>query len=145
MAGRSLKELAEKKESKGDYWAERVYKKERFINVPPEELIENKRKAYKNYVEAAKIYATIGNIKKENEMRKEASRYASLKPSRLEKRLGFATLTIGTLFGALFFSVFSLTGYAVEGLNQNNSRWFGVALFVLGLIFSFLYLREKKK
>ncbi|GAI85504.1 unnamed protein product [marine sediment metagenome] len=80
----------------------------------------------------------------EEKIRKLPSKRGKIKPSRLERRLGFAIAAMISLVGALFFSVFSLTGSVIQGLNESNSRWIGIILFVVGLVFTFLYNRTKK-
>ncbi len=62
----------------------------------------------------------------------------------LEKRFVFSIFAIGSFVIALFFTSFSLTGYAVGGLTQESSRWFGLGLFACGLISAFFYFKTKK-
>jgi hypothetical protein len=58
---------------------------------------------------------------------------------------GFAILSITSLLAALGFVSISLTGNVIAGLGQNDSRWIGLCFFICGLIFSFLYLKGKKR
>jgi hypothetical protein len=56
----------------------------------------------------------------------------------------FAILSITSLLAALGFVSMSLTGNAVGGLGQSDSRWMGLCFFICGLVFSFIYLKNKK-
>ena len=101
--------------------------------------------AYKNLKKASQIaYDNTVKRRIEEKIKELPSKRRKIKPSRLEKRLGFAAAAMVSLVGALFFSVFSLTGSVIQGLNENNSRWIGIILFVVGLVFTFLYNRTKK-
>jgi hypothetical protein len=63
----------------------------------------------------------------------------------IERRvLGYAILSITSLVFALIFTSFSLTGYSVMELTQNNFRFFGTIFFILGLVFAFVYFKKKK-
>ncbi|MEJ2267971.1 MAG: hypothetical protein P8X70_02760, partial [Nanoarchaeota archaeon] len=63
----------------------------------------------------------------------------------IERRvLEYAILSITSLVFALIFTSFSLTGYSVMELTQNNFRFFGTIFFILGLVFAFVYLKKKK-
>jgi len=66
------------------------------------------------------------------------------KRGKLERNLGFASLSIISFTIALFFISSSLTGYAVGELTQENSRLIGTSLFILGLVFTFFYFKNKK-
>ena len=79
------------------------------------------------------------------EKKKETSNlFRRMKIRGLEKQFVFAILAIGSFAIALFFVSFSLTGYAIGGLTQENSRWISTSLFILGLVFSFFYFKNKK-
>lgn len=70
-----------------------------------------------------------------------------LKPTKkrgLEKHLSFAILAIVSLSGSLFFISSNFTGYIIGGQFQNNSGFFSLGLFFLGLVFSFFYFKGKK-
>jgi len=79
-----------------------------------------------------------------NKVRGKIKRKRLERPSGLEKKFVFATLSIISLVFALFFSIFSLTGYSIRALAEESFRLGGVALFVLGLVFAFLYFKNKK-
>jgi hypothetical protein len=64
--------------------------------------------------------------------------------SPIERKV-LPVIAIGSLLVSLFFVSSSLTGNAIAELNQDNSRWVGICFFICGLIFSFVYLRNKKK
>ncbi len=108
-------------------------------------------KAISNYKDARK-FATSGRSVEEIEKKlselekKRKGTLKFLKKTRggIEKYFLFATLAIISLVGALIFTSFNLTGYAVGELTQNSSRWIGVCLFACGLIFSFFYFKNKK-
>ena len=101
--------------------------------------------AYENLKRASRIaYDNTVKRRIEEKIRKLPSKGRKIKPGRLERRLGLAIAAMISLVGALFFSVFSLTGSVIQGLNENNSRWIGIILFVVGLVFTFLYNRTKK-
>ncbi len=72
-------------------------------------------------------------------------RNALKKSGNLEGRSIYAILSVLVLLGAVFFVSFNLTGYAVSGLTPNNSRWIGMCLFVCGLVFAFIYLKQKNR
>ena len=55
-----------------------------------------------------------------------------------------AVLSILALLGALFFVSFNLTGAAIGDLTDDNFSLIGSALFFLGLIFAFIFLKKKK-
>lgn len=63
----------------------------------------------------------------------------------LEKRFIFAIASIISLVGALLSVSFNLTGYAIGALSYNKISLAGGALFILGLVFTFLFLRSKNK
>ena len=130
-------------------YEERIYKSTGHYPVKKIEYWTDKVIA--NYGEAIKIYRSLRDTKKINEikedilrLRKPSPSQKPRKPSRLERHLGFAIVAMISLVGALFFSVFSLTGSVVQGLNEDNSLWIGIVFFVVGLVFTFLYNRIKK-
>ncbi len=53
-------------------------------------------------------------------------------------------LTIVTFAIALFFISFNLTGYSIGGLTQESFRWISTSLFILGLVFVFVYFKNKR-
>src|SRR4030067_1456846 len=58
-----------------------------------------------------------------------------------EKNFGqvsLAIISILTLLGALVFSAFNLTGYAVAGMTLDNYKIISMCLFVCGLVFAFI-------
>ncbi|MDO8528878.1 MAG: hypothetical protein Q7S06_03230 [Nanoarchaeota archaeon] len=57
----------------------------------------------------------------------------------------FVTLSIVFLIGSLFFISFSLTGNAIVDLSSDNLTLVGIGLFILGLVFAFFYIQEKKR
>ena len=61
------------------------------------------------------------------------------------KEYVFPILSITFLLSALIFTSFSLTGYSIGGLVENNFRFIGTGLFILGLIFAFLHFKMKGK
>ncbi len=63
----------------------------------------------------------------------------------LEGKFVFPILSIVFLLSALIFTSFSLTGYSIVGLTQNNFRFIGTGLFIFGLVFAFLYFKKKEK
>ena len=82
---------------------------------------ESKREALKNRIDELEGRKSLGNL-----LRKHSS-----------------TFSIAFLVSALMLVSSNLTGFAV-GEAQNLSRWAGVATFIIGLIFSFIYIRAKK-
>ncbi len=62
-----------------------------------------------------------------------------------ERTFAPAIISIITLFGALVFSAFNLTGYAVSGITSDNFRIIGMCLFICGLVFAFIYLKGRNK
>lgn len=62
----------------------------------------------------------------------------------LKKGYAFAILSIASLLAALGFVSLSLTGNAIGGLPQENSKWVGLCFFICGLVFSFIYLKGRK-
>jgi hypothetical protein len=57
----------------------------------------------------------------------------------------FSSLSIIFLLASLFFVSFSLTGNAIASLSSDNLTLAGTGLFILGLVFTFFYIQEKKK
>ena len=57
----------------------------------------------------------------------------------------WGVFSITFLLSALIFTSFSLTGYSIGGLVENNFRFIGTGLFILGLIFAFLHFKMKGK
>lgn len=152
VSTKELRARAKKYEIGAAYWKERLYKKERFSGyTTPKEINALVNKAIDKDKGAMEIYNSLGDIKKVKKikedilkLRKPSSSQRPQRPNRLERNLGFAIIAMISLVSALFFSVFSLTGSVVQGLNENNSRWIGIILFVVGLLFTFLYNRTKK-
>jgi len=67
------------------------------------------------------------------------------KKKSIERRaIEYAVLSISSLVFALIFASFSLTGYSVLELTQNNSRFIGTIFFILGLVFAFVYFKRRK-
>ena len=62
----------------------------------------------------------------------------------LEKHFVFAVLAIGSFIAALFFVSFSLTGSTIAELTSNNLNLAGLGLFFLGLVFTFVYFKNKR-
>jgi len=57
----------------------------------------------------------------------------------------FSILSIVFLLASLFFVSFSLTGNAIANLSADNMTLAGTGLFILGLVFAFFYIQEKRK
>lgn len=130
-------------------YEERIYRSTG--HYPVEKIDYWTDKAIVNYEKAIDIYTSLRDSKKVKQLkgdilrlRRPSSSRKPRKPSRLEKRVGFAVTAMLSLVGALFFSVFSLTGSVIQGLNESNSLWIGIILFAVGLVFTFLYNRTKK-
>lgn len=64
---------------------------------------------------------------------------------RVERRAAFATVAIVSLIGALLSVSLNLTGYAVGALGYEDISLVGTALFILGLVFAFLFVKSKNK
>ena len=146
-----LKKNAKKAESKAKYWKERLYQKERFSGyVKPAEINALRDKVVDRYKEARRIYGTLNNESKQNEIHnyilklRKSSSSPKLRQSGLERHFGFAYLAITSFVTALFFISFNLTGYVVLGQVKNNLGFFSVAFFILGLVFVFFYFKNKK-
>ena len=69
--------------------------------------------------------------------------------SNLEKKVGngteFSFLAIGSFILALLFSVSSLTGYSIANVTTENFRIGGAIFFLIGMVFTFIYLKGKKR
>ena len=108
---------------------------------------EYERKGYReraisNYEDSLK-YAF--NEKDEYKIEEKLNELKARKNSGgLQKRLTFAGLTIASFVIALLFISFNLTGYSIGGLTQENFRFAGTILFLLGLVFVFFYFKNKK-
>ena len=87
------------------------------------------------------IRGRLAKLDAPKELRELASK---AKKRGLEKHFVFAALAITSFAMALFFTSFSLTGYATGGFFQESYRWFGLCLFACGLIFAFFYFKNKK-
>jgi hypothetical protein len=57
----------------------------------------------------------------------------------------FPVLSSVFLLSSLFFISFSLTGNAIADLSKENLTLTGTGLFILGLVFAFFYIQEKKR
>lgn len=64
----------------------------------------------------------------------------------LERQV-FGIVSIISFLGALFFISFNLTGNSIGNLNNENLSlyWIGTGLFVLGLVFAFMFFKNKKR
>jgi hypothetical protein len=83
------------------------------------------------------------NLKNKIKETEDKMRLEHFRSSSPIHKYPFAVLSIASLLAALGFVSISLTGNIIAGLEQNNSRWIGLCLFVCGLVFSFLYLKKK--
>ncbi len=109
--------------------------------------IGNKKKARQNYSQALKFASDKQKQTIEKELKKINERnekFSFLKGKGLENRFVFAIFSMGSLLFALFFTSLSLTGYSISGLTEESFRFGGVVLFVLGLVFAFSYIKNKK-
>jgi tetratricopeptide (TPR) repeat protein len=66
------------------------------------------------------------------------------KEGGLEKQL-LSIMSIATLLASLFFVSSDLTGFAISNISQDTSLWIGFCFFVCGLVFAFLFLKNKRK
>jgi len=114
----------------------------------------------KLYEKAGDLRAEVGDIQNaklnynlsiENVYnKKEESRLKNkiVKLSFKKKRTGLenylSILAIGSFIGALFFISFNLTGSIIVESTQNNFTFGGISLFILGLVFTFIYFKNKK-
>ena len=105
------------------------------------------RGAYRAYTKAFRY--VVEADKKRLYLKRE--KIKPLKKGRKEKKnLGRLVRKFSPVFAivsfviALFFISFSLTGYAVVGLTQENSRFISTILFIFGLVFAFFYFKNKK-
>lgn len=64
----------------------------------------------------------------------------------LERQV-FGIVSIISFLGALFFISFNLTGNSIGNLSNENLSlyWIGIGLFVLGLVFAFMFFKNKKE
>jgi hypothetical protein len=70
------------------------------------------------------------------------------KQGKLEKSVSdyqIAGLTIGSFIFALLFLSPNLTGFVILNLNLKASNLLGVVFLLLGLIFSFIYFKTRKR
>lgn len=63
----------------------------------------------------------------------------------LKPNTPWAILSIASFVFALFFVSANLTGYAISAFNSNDCRWLGFLFFACGLVFTFVFLNNKKK
>jgi len=151
--------LAEQSESKAKFIVKRVYQKKRFSKVEPRKEIEKLYdKAYKGFQKAGDIWAELGRFNRAKKNYQSAIEYATVREEEkiksklrklptgrgIEKYFTLASLAIGSFTMALFFISLNLTGYAIGVLSQENSRFVGTSLFILGLVFTFFYFKNKK-
>jgi len=137
-------------ESRAKFAAERAYQLERFSKFRNwKEIREWKAKATVGYRELANYYENkIGGKKKAEMYRQKADEYSTSTPferqGNLEKLVGKTSPVLSILFfaAALVLVVFNLTGYAI-GNAQEELRLIGLAFFLAGLVFAFLYLRKR--
>jgi hypothetical protein len=125
-------EAARKRRDVGDYaYAEDdLIKAERFA-FPYD---EDKKKYIKQQIEEIHSMKAAKNLSRKIDEHPK-SKYLTT----------FAVLSIASLLVALGFVSLSLTGNVVGGLDTINSRWVGLCFFICGLVFSFIYLRAKKR
>ena len=139
--------------------AQRAYHKERFSHLPYNELKELHKKTFDRYKQAGAMYIRAKKPKKAIEMYQGAIRYTPSEQieervkeqirklygtgKRLERSL-FSAASIMSLLGSLFFISFNLTGN-VSGISERDSSLMGIILFVSGLIFTFIFFRNKKR
>jgi hypothetical protein len=109
--------------------------------------------AEENYVKAKRLgypydEDKLGAIdEKINSLRLQKKRHMGLDTGQNSgwKSYSYVILSITSLLAALGFVSISLTGNIINELNQDRSRLMGLCFFICGLIFSFLYLKGKKR
>ncbi len=109
-------------------------------------------KAIGLYIKAEQ-YAPYENVKKRiskvvrglDEIRKRRSGGLEQKVIVEGKLKNMAILSVSTLLLALFFVSSNLTGFAVLGINHDNLNILSSCIFLCGLIFTFIYLKNKDK
>jgi hypothetical protein len=84
-----------------------------------------------------------GDTKREDLKKKINQLYRAT--GRLETRTVLAVVSVISLIGALLSVSFNLTGYAIGALSYNDLSLVGTALFVLGLVFAFMFVRNKNR
>jgi len=123
-----------------------------------ERIEELHRKASILYERAAQKWEEIGRTKQAIADYRNSEEYAwrpgdkdrlsqiieELSQRRRPRSL-FSVLSIVFLIASLFFVSFSLTGNAIANLGSDNLTLAGTGLFVLGLVFAFFYVQEKKR
>ncbi|MEK6913523.1 MAG: hypothetical protein AABW47_02525 [Nanoarchaeota archaeon] len=80
---------------------------------------------------------------KNSRSKENPSIFSSLRKS-LESKFS-AVISIFTLLVSLFFVTSTITGNVVAGLDENASRIIGICFFACGLIFAFVYFKNKNK
>lgn len=101
--------------------------------------------AYTNAIRKGYVYSV--DDKERTEEKIEGLKYNRFRASKkfgLEKKTFLAFLSISFLVVALLSSVYSITGYSIAGLGEENFRFVGTGFFLLGLFFAFFYFRCKK-
>lgn len=132
-------------EKAGDGWVRESSNTKRF------EYLYN---AIKDYQFADKnLGSTSPVIKKRLKQKVESinKKLTALEQEKLIRTVGgglqrklYAVISIITLAIALVLVSFNLTGNAIAGINPENTKWIGICFFICGLIFAFVYLKNKK-
>jgi hypothetical protein len=91
----------------------------------------------------AKVYGYSNNEKELKRMDDKINQLRFEKEGRLAKR--FAIISMATLTIALLFVSSSLTGFSILNVSSESSRLISSCFFVCGLIFTFVYLKAKKR
>jgi hypothetical protein len=120
-----------------------------------ERIEELHRKASIMYQKAAEEWERTGRIKKAIADYRNSEEYAwrpgdkdrlsQIIEKLSQRRSFFSLLSIIFLIASLFFVSFRLTGNAIVNLSSDNLTLAGTGLFVLGLVFAFFYIQEKKR
>ncbi len=161
------KETAQKYEALANEYAKRakglegLRKKPRYygqLTGYHEKIEELHRKASILYEKAAEKWKETGKTNQALEDYRNSEEYAWRPGDKdrlaqiIEKlsqprrsRSFFSILSIVFLLSSLFFVSFSLTGNAIADLSKDNLTLTGTGLFVLGLVFAFFYIQEKKR
>jgi len=119
-------------------------------------LLEQAAKGYEN---AGRNWVLEANQNKEYPRRVQYARLNAMNDYGLAKKIRgeiskgslegqvFGAASILSLLGALFFMSFNLTGNSIGNLTNENLLiyWAGIGLFILGLVFAFVFLKNKKK
>lgn len=126
-------------EKKGDEYFYRSFRK----NKSAKESLHDLDKAIDKYTTARAVVPYEG-FEKSRIIRKIRDAFEERASMRAMERI-YAFFSIFAFAITLVFISFNLTGNTIGGINFNDMKWISTCFFFFGLIFVFMYLRNKNR